>query len=926
MQIFMMQRIGSGGRLMHMGPLLAILLLAGQAQDLSRLLEQLSGDDIDQREAAVLALSAMGPAAREALLPLRASTDLELARLARRTIGHIDWDPYLPAYARPVQHAAWEQLGSEDFRHFQSAFAGVAQSARSSLGLARKFQDETDEERKKLLLPHAWTLALNDPTIALLHRWAEELPPDAFWKDDGTLPNTLLQIFSSELVPLEVERWRKLLRSPARSCRYLAGCVLGSRGDRDGLQALIEFIGVRDTQTGDRPIWILQQHKFAPAREKILAEAAREWGSSAAFYAMEAFGWEGELATLQAIAARGEDVKLFGAHRALLKAGDRSELPRLLEKLAGQEGHLVLDRGRVDAALLYDTDEAIAAVLDRLDRVKFWGAHGVDVEFSFGPNGTRILWQRLLRESREGKKDGKTAMYLWHFADRASVLERVREALRGEPPAMLRSFCIGQLQQWMWTNEATAEDVERLRAAIGDSRAEYILLGRQDPVLLLRLLERLEKAPTAETLQSLRAYDLPALKGCFLRHAAAPFPVAMRAAALPWLAKHPDPETAAFVAGVITSEEPVLRVAALSTLAGFPSELFRGREEALEKSYRLSAGSSYDSAPLDHLARLDPSRAERLAREILQGAPKAPYRARTALLHLLRSPRAEDEALVRPYLESPDFEVSRRALEVLLAIRPEAALPGLFRAAAGGSAEMREGAYELLGRSGRPEAAEFLSRAAFTERPYTAQAAIEAIGRLGGPAAEAFARTCAAESDRGRVVPAEWPIAAGMIRAREALPSILRRLQRFPDRFLLWAADRLMHAAAYESVAPPEARMLKPRSFEEACRFLAEAHSLEAVLSPALAEAVARRVAECEQPRERETHVACTYDLRLHGRLEETLLRWKPGISWRHYSGGVSSGWEDLLLWSHVLEGRRLLFLTPEEARARLLGEAAGRR
>ena len=96
---------------------LAVLLAQEQGQSVDELVAELKGDDIDVRERAVEKLIARGPEALSSVKPLRRSLDPDLAQHARQIVGHIEWDPYLPPYARTLSSLDFASLGSGTSRN-----------------------------------------------------------------------------------------------------------------------------------------------------------------------------------------------------------------------------------------------------------------------------------------------------------------------------------------------------------------------------------------------------------------------------------------------------------------------------------------------------------------------------------------------------------------------------------------------------------------------------------------------------------------------------------------------------------------------------------------------------------------------------------------------------------------------------------------
>jgi HEAT repeat protein len=893
---------------------LALTLLAWQGQDVASLLEQLGDDSVERREAAVIALRRVGTSALPRLLPLRSSPDPEVARRACRTVGMIEWDPYLPIYGRPSDVDTWEQLGSLDPRVFLSGFLKIVSDARQGLGLVRKFHEESDEERKKLYLPHIGLSTL-DPD--LLYRWAEELPEDTFWGGSTELGDQLQLFFGHEVQPLKPEFWKRLLRSSNRSRRLLAALVLGRCGVKEGLDALIDFVDDPSRDIPYRAVGVLRNEKYRPAREKLLAVATKEGGEINAFYAMDEFGWAGAEENLRTIAARGDYTKVQNVHRELIKLGDRSFLPSVITRLMEGKGFLLFDRGFVAAALLYDTPEAIEAVLDRFSRVDHWGAHGMDEHFTFGPTGTRILWERFVAECKQGAKEPKCGMYLVCFTERDLLIERVREALKGDSPDPLKKLCCQLLWEWGRWRSLAPEDLDLLRSrALGDSTAEELLLQHQDRPFREILLRRLEKEPSASTLGALHSYDDPELKEVFLKYAHQSFSPEVRTAALKDVNRCGAKAVPALVAALGDDHEQV-RDAALSVLPGFDPALFRDHENVLEKSFRISGTSYYRPKALECLAALNPRRAGLLAREALKNAPTMAYLPEAALGVIARQAEPGDAELARPYADHPQPNTCRLAMEILLELRPDEAWAALQRAALDRNEGRRKVALQLMARSRRSEAAPVLIQAAMTDSYSVAEVAVEALGQMGGADAEAFIRHCAADADRGRPAPEPWPVAAAWLRLDSVRTSLLKRLERSPDRTVLWALEVMLHRDAYGKTSTAREQTLHASSFAEAARELASRHQLEAWISPALEESVRKQLASHE-PRER-VHVSPCFDVDASKDLQESLRCWKPRIGCTYYSNFGATGFADEIPWASILEGHRLLFLTLDEARAKLM-------
>jgi hypothetical protein len=866
--------------------MMGLFLTIALAQDLDRLLERLDGDDIAAREEAAVALSSR-PEAREILAPRRTSNDPERARLARVIVGRIDWEPYLPFHAWPREDAVWARLGSPDAKEVVASLdAGILRAADYGLGLARKFQDSDDDELRQALL----AVAPMEADAELLKRWASELPEDAFKIRYGDLVNQIDLRFAWKERPLDVPFWTELLKSPVPPRRYLAACVLGSWKNVAGLDALRAYVG--DRERADRAIQLLVHAKHAPARVELMDAACRADGPINALWAMHTFGWDGALDRLQAVAARGDDHHAINAHVQLLGAGDRSRLPALIESLKDDDKSLLFSDGRIGAALLYDTEEAVNAVIARLDKVERWGAHGVDYRFRFGPVGTRMLWERLERE-KEAEKN-QIPLFLLNFVEPKDLIDRARAALKGAPPARLRAVCAELLRRWWWEHEPGEEDVALMRSRLDDPDFRQHLLRRRDPVLLKQLREA---PPSLHTAYALTSYDDPSLKDFYLKHARNGDP-SIRAQSIKGLARYPGPETAEAVAAALVDVQQAIREAGLEALSSLPPSLFRGHAEALEAAFRRTPGNYYGPAALK---ALPPERAGRLAREALDGP-----QARAGYFEFLqRAPEPGDVALARRFAETFDVTVARPALALLARLDPPSVPPFARRGLAGGDYDARITACELLGGSGGAEAARMLAHVAWNDRSHVAAAAVRALA--GRPEAGAFVRRCAAEAAGGRVAPEAWPLLAGP----EQIPALFARVERGPDLYALRALDRLLHRESYDALASPLDVPRKAATIEEASRALASAVGATAAISPALLASLKDLRSE---------HSRDKAPFRLRGRLEEILSEWEPYVSTSSNPNSRFFGvFRHGVSWAAVLDGRTLHFLTPEEARTRLL-------
>lgn len=908
--------------------MIALLFWMAAAQEppaeVARWVERLSSENIDQREEAVRRLAALGTPARKALAPLRTGTDLDLARLARRTIGHLDWDGYLPPHARLRPVSDWEALGSENLRDFSAVLGKIVQESGYALGLSRRFQDETDGERRKVLLPYGDGSRFDAATLGQIRDWIETLDPDAFGNELESFARRLYMI-GLDAPQIEPAFWKKLLQSPARSRRFVAAWVLGMRKDPDAVPVMTGFVSER--KIGDLALDVLRLNPGPASHTAILNEAIREDGHPNAPWVLRGIVQKEDLDRVREAMPKMDPYRLSAMYQILLEAGDRSFLPSLLEKLAGGNGYLFNDKELINVALLFDTEEAVDAVLRRMDKDKTVGRPGESEAFTFGPTGQRMLWERFARDFEEGKFDRSSRIYFRRFLPASVRVEKARLLMAKPVPDPVLEFAVGELNVWSTRHEPSEDDLKRLRVIARERRdtigntAAKILFMRKDPELREMLIARLDEPKVEETLWALEQYGDPSLRPHFARLAAKTFPEATRIRALDALTQLPAAESVEILVDALQDDSSHLRETVMKNLEGWPPALLRDRGEVLQKAFEKTPGDYYRTRLLEQLRRIDLPRAAALARSIVS-KPDLDVTLRCTALDVLRELGSEKDApLATALLTAPDVDHAskRRAAEVLLPFDPKAALESLKGSASRGREEDRIPVFASLGRSGRPEVLPFLIDAAWTEDRMPSQAAVEAIARLGGKAAKDFVGDCAAQSDRGRVVPEAWPIAAVRLRTDEVLPSIRRALQPDPAPWTLWALDVILHRAAYDALPATVEQMLKPGTFKEACEAIARACGLEAEVSAALLDWVEKRLAE-RAPRENdETSVGLSLALLSGGRPEDVLQRWAPEVvTSSRYPGGSSVRLGEGIPWAHVLDGKRLHFVTPDEARAML--------
>lgn len=220
------------------------------------------------------------------------------------------------------------------------------------------------------------------------------------------------------------------------------------------------------------------------------------------------------------------------------------------------------------------------------------------------------------------------------------------------------------------------------------------LLGCADPRNGSELRARLEGGSAAERLEALKILGrVPTgLDVAALRRALDDPSPAVRIEALALAARHPEPQIVDWIGPRVLDPDPQVRRAALEALASFPP--------AVREPHLLAAYPLQDLAGRTSILRALGDGDDRLHRLI----------------------RAEAEALWQRHLR---------------AVRE------------GGIAEL-EGALELIGRSGRPEAVSMLARLLESESVRVAVAAARGLGHAGGLEARWALETLAAAEDPER--------------------------------------------------------------------------------------------------------------------------------------------------------------------------------
>ncbi len=867
--------------------LLGLCLQAAQDEP-AALAERLSSDDIELRERAAEALVRQGAAARPALLALRQSSDPETARLARRTLGHIDWDPCLAPCFQRSPGLPFELLGSPDENEFQAGFLKLPNPA---VGRAR--DADRSEARRKFLFMRAGIV--DDD---LLRAWALGLDPEAFWNGQKDFAHVLYlrlegRAYRGERFPY----LKPLLGSPARSRRALAAMVLSQEADPEALEALLEFMGDKEDFVAGRTFYWIADKKYEPARERVLREAMKPGGHSAAFPTMTLLGWDGHLDALRSIARDPEALHWASAHQELARRGDRSALPDLLERVREEKGATsFMFESPLDSAFAYDTGDAIQAAVACLDRTTHWGAHGVDVRVWFGPRGARFVWDRFVKECRElsAEKLEKswTGMYVDHFCRRKDLEGPAREALHADVPARVLELAISRL------GEPGERDLVRLREISrkesGEKRpATTFLLSQGDRETRARI------AREGSMLAALFERDPGEFRGLALRIArdeeARP---EARRTSIEALGRIGVPEDAAALIDLLPKMNRPLQESTVGALFSFPDDALRGRLGDLERLPDVTMGL---------VSRLDGERGAELAR-----AAHPP-----ALEVLSRSSRAGDVPLARPHSSEP------AALRILAEWAPQEFLPLAFRRALD-PARRREG-YELLGLARSEEAVEFLCQAARTEWSEEGRAAVLALCRIGGLPPEglakgggkvhAFLRECMAEEEAGRCGPELWPLLAVRLGEEAAVPALRKRVERGPDPVALRALDLLSHREAYSKIRPIRYGPVAPKDLGELFSRLGAAYGIACEVSPAVTESFRALMHPAVDDEDRVTAWA-SIGLDLRGSLPDVLIGFEPRVT--HSSGSRYGRWSTIapVEWAPVLDGSTLRILTRAEAQA----------
>jgi HEAT repeat protein len=825
--------------------LFAILL----QDDPTRVAERLASDDIRIREEAEETLVKLGAAARAVLLPLRESGDPETAFRARRVIGHIDWDPTLPPCFRRSPHIPFAGLGSADSREFEKSFVAMSRIAGGISAMHRARDLDRDATRKRILFVRAGVV-----DEGMLQEWVRTLDPEALWNEEEEFARTLVSHLESRSWKGErFDTLKPLLKSPARSRRALAAMVLAQEGDADALPILVEFIGDKERLLENRVCFYLRRSRYLPAKPKILEFAAK--GDLQAFSAMTEFGWDGHLDDLRKIALDFNGAHLpWMAHEELAKRGDPSALPRLLDVVRAGKG-VSYDTSPVNAALAYDTDEAIEAGLSALDQTEYWGAHRVDRFVQFGPRGARKVWDRFVEEKKnpkppDGRKLGADA-YLQLFCRKKDLVEPARKALHGEVPEPVLTAAIGILGDPWSRAVLDAKDLNRLRAVAAletkpDAPATVLLRARLDSIFIAGQIA-LGEEKGSPALAILQGLDTPEVRAFFMRLAGSGDRDSRRFAAQE-LGRFRDPERAALLVGMFRDDSDEVRAAVARSLSHFPDRLLR-----------------------NHLASFE-------------NIPEAKS------LVLRMSPPQESPA------EKVDgVDALRRALDPVA----------------------RKSAYGELGRMGTAQAVDILVEAAWTEHEWEAgRAVFEALSLLDREKTRSFIQECAAASDRGIRVPALWATLAARHGHAEAVPALRRAVDRSPDPTALRALDLLVHREEYAQLPGARYRSTVENDLLSAFEEIAGAHGIGCVVSPQLVAEYRKEMrpesSEGEQSTKTVEAVAS-----LRPRLSETLADYEPSVRHTSYYRSGISCLQSPFPWAPWLEKGVLRILTPEEAGAR---------